>query len=107
MQRIGVWLLAVWLILSGLLPLLNVNLPQSGLLLAILAVAAGVFLLLEGRTGGRGRYNVRLGILLLAVYLILVGLVPFLKVTLPGINLILAVLAIAAGVLLLVQRDRL
>ncbi len=107
MQRIGVFLLAAWLILSGLLPLLNVNLPQSGLLLAILAIAAGVFLLLEGRTGGRGRYNVRLGVLLLAIYLILVGLLPFLNVTVPGLSLVMALLAVAAGVLLLVQRDRL
>jgi len=52
MQRLGkntgLLLLGVWLILSGLLPFLRVSLPHSGTLLPLLAIAAGV-LLLVGR----------------------------------------------------------
>jgi hypothetical protein len=39
-------LLGVWLILTGLLPLLRVDIPHSGLILAVLAIIAGVLILL-------------------------------------------------------------
>ena len=40
-------LLAVWLILMGVLPLLRIDIPHSGTILAVVAVAAGVLLLLD------------------------------------------------------------
>jgi hypothetical protein len=43
----GVILLGVWVILSNLLPLLNLRVPNSGLLLTILGVVAGVLLLVD------------------------------------------------------------
>jgi hypothetical protein len=39
-------LLAIWLILTGLLPFLNVRIPQSGSILAVLAIVAGVMILI-------------------------------------------------------------
>ena len=42
----GMLLLAVWLILMGLIPLLSIHIAQSGTFMNILAVAAGVLLLL-------------------------------------------------------------
>lgn len=45
-----------------------------------------------------------LGMLLLGIWLILTGLLPFLDVTGAGIVTLLSVLAIAAGVLILVGR---
>jgi hypothetical protein len=39
--------LAIWLILTGLLPLLHLEIPSSGLILAVLAIAAGVLILLD------------------------------------------------------------
>jgi hypothetical protein len=45
-----------------------------------------------------------LGTFLLAVWLILIGLIAVLKFSLEGLPLIRALLAIAAGVLLLLQR---
>lgn len=44
---LGMLLLAIWLILTGLLPLLHVSFPQSGIVMAVLAVAAGIMLLLR------------------------------------------------------------
>jgi hypothetical protein len=41
-------LLAIWLILTGLIPVLNLSFSQLGTVTAILAVAAGV-LILVGR----------------------------------------------------------
>jgi hypothetical protein len=39
-------LLAIWLIITGLLPLLSLNIPAIGTILALLAIAAGVLILL-------------------------------------------------------------
>jgi len=47
-RNIGLLLLAVWLILSGLVPLLNLSFSGLGTVLAILAIAAGV-LIVAGR----------------------------------------------------------
>jgi hypothetical protein len=44
----GLLLLAVWLILTGLIPLLSIHIDRSGTVMNILAVAAGV-LVLVGR----------------------------------------------------------
>jgi hypothetical protein len=40
-------LLSVWLIATGLLPLLKLNFPVLGVIMAVLAVATGVLLLLK------------------------------------------------------------
>jgi hypothetical protein len=45
-RNLGITLLAIWLILTGLLPLLNISFPASGVVLALLAIAAGVLLLM-------------------------------------------------------------
>ena len=47
-RNIGMLLLAVWLILTGLVPLLSLSFSGLGTIMAILAVAAGV-LILVGR----------------------------------------------------------
>jgi hypothetical protein len=47
-NNIGMVLLAIWLILTGLIPLLNLSFSGLGLLMQILAIAAGV-LILAGR----------------------------------------------------------
>jgi len=47
-RNIGTLLAAVWLILTGLIPLLNIHVSGLGTLMAILAIAAGV-LLIVGR----------------------------------------------------------
>jgi hypothetical protein len=48
-KNLGMTRLAVWLTLFGILtaPFLNVSFAQSGSLLALLAIAAGVLLLLQ------------------------------------------------------------
>ena len=46
-RNLGMMLLAVWLILTGIFPLLNVSFAYSAQLLAVLAIAAGVLLLVQ------------------------------------------------------------
>lgn len=47
-RNIGMLLLAVWLVFTGLIPLLNFSFSGLGTVMAILAVAAGV-LIVVGR----------------------------------------------------------
>jgi hypothetical protein len=47
-RNLGMVLLAIWLILTGLLPLLNVRISSTlNMVLAVLAIAAGLLLLLR------------------------------------------------------------
>lgn len=46
-NNLGMLLLGIWLILNGLIPLFNLSFSGLGTLMAILAIAAGVFILLE------------------------------------------------------------
>ena len=98
--RIGTFLLAVWLILFGLLPLLNLNLPSSELIMAILAIVAGIFILLDIRQ----KPTKNLGRLVLAIFLILVGIIPLLNITFPAEGMVVGIVAIVAGILLLLGR---
>jgi hypothetical protein len=43
-RNIGMLLLAIWLVLTGLVPLLHLSFSGLGTLMAILAVAAGVLI---------------------------------------------------------------
>ena len=43
-RNIGMLLLAAWLILTGLIPLLNLSFSGLGAVMAILAIAAGVLI---------------------------------------------------------------
>jgi hypothetical protein len=45
-KNIGMLLLGAWLILSGLMPLLNFGFSGLGMIMAVLALAAGVLILL-------------------------------------------------------------
>ena len=101
MRNLAVILLAIWLIAIGLLPLLSVQIQAADLVLNILAVAAGVLLLIGSN---RIKLSGRIAILLLSVYLILAGLLPLLSIDFPASGIVLALLAIAAGVLLLLKR---
>jgi hypothetical protein len=46
-RKLGMLLLAIWLILYGLIPLLHLSFEALPTLMAILAIAAGVLILLE------------------------------------------------------------
>jgi hypothetical protein len=98
--RIGMLLLGIWLTVSALLSLLSFGFPGSGVVLAVLALAAGVVILIERRGGLRSS----IGMILLCVLLILIGLLGLLNTGFPSSGTIWAVLAIVAGVLLLLKQ---
>ena len=47
-RSFGMLALGIWLVLTGLLPLLSLDIPQAGTVLSILAIIAGV-LIIAGR----------------------------------------------------------
>jgi hypothetical protein len=47
-RNLGMLLLAVWLVMTGLIPLVNISFSGLGTVMAILAIAAGV-LIVVGR----------------------------------------------------------
>jgi hypothetical protein len=98
--RLGTLFLAIWLILNSLVQLTTLTIPSGNLILGILALAAGILILTEIRT----QVSRNLGRLLLSIWLILAGLIPLLSLSFPASTTILAVLAIAAGILLLLGR---
>ncbi len=44
-RNLGMILLAIWLIATGVLSLVSLNIPGLGVIMAILAIASGVLLL--------------------------------------------------------------
>jgi hypothetical protein len=94
-------LLSIWLIVTGLLTFFAVSIPSSNIILALLAIAAGILLLLDMR---EKKVSGNLGIILLSIWLILAGLLPLLSVTVPYSDIGLALLAVVAGILLLIRR---
>jgi hypothetical protein len=96
-DHVGMVLLGIWLIASGLLPLINVNIPGLDLILGILAIAAGVLIVLRPAKVSRN-----IGVILLCAWLIATGLLPLLAISIPAI--VLSLVAIAAGILILLGR---
>lgn len=98
--KLGTFLLAIWLILTGLLPLININIPSGDIILALIGIVAGLLIILEIRQ----QPSKNIGRLSVSIYLILIGVFGLLSVTFPAKEIVLAVVALAAGVLLLLGR---
>jgi hypothetical protein len=98
-SSLGRILLALFLIGVGLMAL--VGLSGLEVVVGFVALVAGILLLWP-----RWRHLFRgtLGWLLLALYLIVVGLTLVIGLSFSGIGVIVAILALAAGVLLLIGR---
>ncbi|MCB2210416.1 hypothetical protein KQH62_05940 [bacterium] len=89
-------LAAVYFILVGLQGVINFGFSSIEIVKAILALAAGVVLLV-----GWPRFRHQIGFFLFAVWLVLVGLVGL--VSLGGLGIVIAVIAMASGVLMILN----
>jgi len=94
-------LLSIWLILTGLVKLGGISFSGSVVMLAALAVVAGILLLLADRAESGWPM---IGNTLLGIWLLANGLMPLLHLRFSGSGIVLAVLSIAAGVVLLIKR---
>ena len=93
MRKFAIPILAIYLIVTGLLPLVNIKLPSADLITSGLAIVAGVLLLLGG---SQLRPPRGLGLILLAAWLILAGALPLLGISFPAQEIVLGLLAAAA-----------
>ncbi len=98
-KSVPVVLLAVWLILIGVMQLANITLPLGEVIQGALAIITGVLILLRPISLSRS-----IGVILLAVWLLLTGLLAVTNLTFPARELIMALLAMSAGVTLLIAR---
>ncbi len=104
-RDLGLTLLGIWLVLQALLPLLGINFNGLDVLLAVVAIAAGVVILLGAfNVGGVLHARRTVGFILLAIWLILTGLIALINLTFPGLDIIMAIGAIGAGILILIGR---
>ena len=96
---LGSLLLAIWLIITGLFQVLDFSFDGSDLILAILGTVAAVFLLL-----GKKKKSKLLSTLFLAIWLILSGVIVLLNLSFTGIEVTMGILAILAGIFLLLHK---
>jgi hypothetical protein len=94
-ERLTYVILGIFLILTGLMGFIS-GMGALGVVAAILALAAGILILVT--TPGLSHH---IGWILAAIYLILVGLSGLIGFSFNGMSLIMAILAIAGGVVLL------
>ena len=100
MKKLTHILLGAFLILSGLIGIIP-GLGNLGLVIAILQVAAGILILIY--TPGISH---RIGWTLAAAFLIVDGLAGIIGFSFTGMDIILALLALIAGILLLVRMPK-
>jgi hypothetical protein len=94
-------LLGVWLVLTGLVHLGGISFSRSGILLAVLGIVTGILFFIAHSSE---KIGIQRGSILLGVWLVSGGLVSLFHVHFTGSGVILAVLAVAAGVMVLINR---
>lgn len=99
-RHVGVLLLGIWLVARGIIPLINLSFTYLSLIMGLLAFLAGILLLVNQTRKTRRGW----GYLLLAIWLIATGAFAVLGLSFQYQSLLLAVLAIAAGVVILIRR---
>ena len=97
--EIGMLLLGIWLVIRGLFPLIDVSFSGLWVLLAVLAIAAGILILIGLNWKKVGK---NIGKLLLAIWLLISGLIALDTIAVSGV--VVAVLAIIAGIFILIER---
>ncbi len=100
MKKAANILLAIWLIATSLVYLGGVRFANSGTLLAVLGAVTGILLLLADRGE---KLSARAGNVLLGIWVLANGLFGIFHIHFTGSNVILAVLAIAAGIFIIIR----
>ncbi|OGW35676.1 MAG: hypothetical protein A2010_06690 [Nitrospirae bacterium GWD2_57_9] len=101
MKTVANILLGSWLVLTGLVRLGGIRFQGSEALLAALGIATGILVLLADRSE---KLWTRMGTVLLAIWLVASGLMQLLHIRFDGSGVVLAVIALGAGVLILMRR---
>ena len=97
-KRIAMIVLSIWLILTGLFAVANIGFSAAGLVLNLLAMAAGVLILLQGES-----WTGKIGMILLGIWLLAQALVSLVGFGFQGLSLVLSLLLIVAGAMILLE----
>ena len=98
-ENLGTLFLGIWLIISALFSLASLHVPVVSNLLPLLGLTAGILILL-----GSIKITKSVGFILLGIWLILRGLMPFIYFNIPYMEYVVDILGIAAGILILLRR---
>jgi hypothetical protein len=93
--------LGAWLVLTGLLHLGGVSFPKSSSILAVLGVVTGILFFFAN---SNEKITTQIGGILLGLWLVAGGLVSLAHLRFAWIGTALALLAAAAGVMVLITR---
>ena len=91
----------LWLVLSGLVHLGGISFSKSGIILAVLGIVTGILFFIADSSE---KISTHIGSILLGVWLVAGGLVSLFHVRFFGSGVILAVIALAAGITVLITR---
>ena len=97
MKNWHIFLLSLWLVLSGVFALFNISSNTLVTIMAILEIVAGILLFLAGK---KIKVFHHLGALLLALFLVLQGLFVLFTIQFSGSNIILGIIAFVAALFL-------
>ena len=97
--HMGCLLLAIWLMISGFSQLLNTGCPGNCLAHSILGIVAAFFLLVHDKKLTR-----QPGAILVAGWLFLNGLYTLLNFRFAGMEIIMGILPVLAGIFLLIHK---
>jgi len=100
MKTLSILVLSIWFLLSGAISILSPSFHGLPLIMSVLAIAAGILLLL---TGKKTTVLSHLGALLLGIYLIAHGLIRILNVSFTGMHIIMGLLAVVAAIMILLN----
>jgi hypothetical protein len=98
-QNLASLFLGIWLIASGLMSLTDIHVPVLANIIPLIAIITGLLIIL-----GSPELPKSLGFILLGIWLVLHGMMPFLYVNIPYFNYLVDIVAVAAGILILLRR---
>lgn len=101
MKTLANILLGIWLVLSGLIHLGGISFLKSGMILAVLGIVTGILFFIADRSEKLGT---KIGSILLGTWLVAGGLMSLFNVSFTGSGVMYAVLAVSAGVMILIGR---
>jgi hypothetical protein len=94
-------LLGLWLVLTGLVHLGGISFSKSSIILAALGIVTGIMFFIADRSE---KIATQIGSIFLGVWLVAGGLMSLFHLHFAGSGVILAVLALAAGFMVLITR---
>lgn len=103
MKNTSLYLLAAWLILSSLMTVFKLSFDSDQIILALLALAAGVSIIVDHK---RIPFDRDIGISILSIWLITSSLFSLINLNFEARDILMALVAMAAGIALILKRQK-